>query len=122
MKYSIVIFSLCILLLTNSVMALTINSGVVLNTTSSNSSITFSFNITAINFTVESGSVLIYGVAFSNSTGTYTCNDVNNSVPNSNIDSSGFSCTLQTSDSGSSNPGSGGGGGCRYEWNCTNWS
>ena len=111
MKYFFILFSLCILLITNSVMALTIGSGVVLNTTSSNSSITFGFNIAVTNFTVESGSVGIYGITFSNSTGTYTCNDVNNSVPNLNIDSSEFNCALQNSNSGSSNSGSSGGGG-----------
>ena len=60
------------------------------------------------------GFCLINGITFSNSTGTYTCNDVNNSVPNSNIDSSEFNCTLQTLDGGSSNSGSSGGGGSSY--------
>ncbi len=111
MKYHFLIIFLYILLLTNCVTALTINSDVVLNTTSSNSSATFSFNINAINFTVEPNSLLIYGINFTNNTGTYTCNDVNYSVPNSNIDSSEFNCALQTLDSGSSNPSSNGGGG-----------
>ncbi|MDP3989814.1 MAG: hypothetical protein Q8Q01_01265 [archaeon] len=116
MKYSIVIFSLCILLLTNSVMALTINSGVVLNTTSSNSSVIFSFNINSTNFTIEPSYILIYGINFVNNTGTYTCDDVNYSAPNSNLDSSEFNCALQTSDSSSSNSGSSGGGGSSYHF------
>jgi len=69
---SIFVFALFINLATG----VSINSGTVLNTSISNSSITFSFNVNVNNFTVESGSVLIYGINFVNQSGTYICNDV----------------------------------------------
>ena len=106
------------LLFLHLVAGISINSGVVLNATSLNSSITFSFNITATNFTIEPGYVLIYGISFTNSTGNYLCNNVNHSTANSNLDSSQFNCTLQSA--GGSAGGSA--GSCRYSWNCTNWS
>ena len=86
--------------------AVSINNGTVLNTSISNSSVTFSFDINTSNFTVESSSVLLYGINFANSTGMYTCDDVNHSIENSNLDSSEFNCALQSSGSESSNPGS----------------
>ncbi|MBW2984115.1 PGF-pre-PGF domain-containing protein [Candidatus Woesearchaeota archaeon] len=93
----------------DSVSAVSINQGVILNTTSSNSSVTFSFNINASNFTVESSYILLNGINFTNSTGTYTCDDVNHSTTNSNLDSSQFTCTLQSSVSDPPNSSSGGG-------------
>lgn len=83
-----------IILSFTSVSAVTINQGTVLNTTSSNSSITFSFNINVSNFTIESNYILLYEINFTNSTGTYTC-DVNHSTSNSNLDSSQF-CPRQS--------------------------
>ena len=108
---SIFVFALFINLATG----VSINSGTVLNTSISNSSITFSFNVNVNNFTVESGSVLIYGINFVNQSGTYICNDVNHSIANSSIDSSQFICFLQI-------PGGSPEGGCGYIWDCTNWN
>ena len=107
---SIFIFILFI----NLAAGVSINSGTVLNTSISNSSITFSFNVNVNNFTVEPVSVLLYGISFVNQSGTYICNDVNHSIANASIDSSQFICFLQSS-------GGSPGGGCRYSWDCTNW-
>lgn len=96
-----------IILSFNFVSAVTINQGVVLNTTSSNSSVTFSFDVNASNFTIEPTYILLYGVNFTNSTGTYTC-DVNHSTPNSNLDSAQFCPGEQRA---AQEPSLGGGGG-----------
>jgi len=93
--------------------AVTLNQGIVLNTTTSNSSINFSFSINTSNFTIESNYVLLYGINFTNSTGTYTCDDVNHSESNSLLDSSDFTCSISTTSSNeeSSSSSSGRGGG-----------
>jgi len=92
MKYFFLIFFVFIFF-TGSAVALTINSGVVLNTSSSNSSVTFSFDVNVSNFSVNPNSILIYGISFTNSTGTYSCEDINHSTSNLNLDSSQFSCS-----------------------------
>jgi PGF-pre-PGF domain-containing protein len=113
MKLKIFVLLFGVFLITPFISAVAINNGTVFNTTSSNSSITFSFNINASNFTIENNYVLLYGINFTNSTGTYTCDDVNHSIANSNLDSSGFTCTLQTtsSDNEDTSTSSGSGGG-----------
>lgn len=93
MKKIIPIF--CFILILNFASALTINQGVVLNTTASNSSLNFSFAINSTNFTIESNYILLYGINFTNATGTYSCENINHSALNSILDSSEFNCTQQ---------------------------
>jgi PGF-pre-PGF domain-containing protein len=113
MELKIFVLLFGVFLITPFISAVAINNGTVFNTTSSNSSVTFSFNINASNFTIENNYILLYGINFTNSTGTYTCDDVNHSTANSNLDSSGFTCTLQTtsSDNEDTSTSSGSGGG-----------
>lgn len=74
--------------------AITINQGVVLNTTSSNSSVTFSFDVNATNVTIDSSYVFLYNVSFTNLTGFYDCGEINHSDVNSVLDSLEFVCNI----------------------------
>jgi len=112
MKNKFLLLFLVLLILT-LINAMIINTGTTLNTSSSNSSVNFSFSINASNFSIESNYVALYGINFTNSTGTYTCDDVNHSESNSLLDSSDFTCSTSTTSSNeeSSSSSSGGGGG-----------
>ena len=77
--------------------ALTLGIGTVLNTTSSNSSMTFSFNVSVQNVTIESNSVYLYWVIYTESGVDKFCPSINFSTPNSNKDSSEFKCPLTPS-------------------------
>ncbi|MDH3324923.1 MAG: PGF-pre-PGF domain-containing protein [Candidatus Peregrinibacteria bacterium] len=93
MKGAIFIFGFILML--GFANALTINQGVVLNSSNSNSSLNFSFAVNVSNFTIESNYILLYGINFTNATGTYSCENVNHSALNSVLDSSEFDCTQQ---------------------------
>lgn len=94
-KKFIPFFLILAIVISPSVGAVTIESGTVLNASSSNSSVTFSFDVNVTNFTVEPSYVLLYGINYTNSTGKYICEDVNHSIPNSSLDSSRFNCSLE---------------------------
>ncbi len=83
-----------IIFLFSFVSSVTLNQGVVLNSSNSNSSINLSFSINVSNFTIEQNYILLYEINFTNSTGTYTCDDVNYSTINSILDSSEFNCIV----------------------------
>lgn len=84
---------------------LTLAPDVILNTTSSNTSVTFSFNVSVRNVTIESNSIYLYWVIYTESGVDKFCPSINFSTPNSNTDSSEFKCPLTPSG------GSGGGSG-----------
>lgn len=92
MKRLVLLFGIVFFL--SFVNAVTLNQGVVLNSTVSNSSVNFSLSVNVSNFTIESNYVSLVGVNFTNSTGSYTCDDVNHSVENFMINGSGFNCSL----------------------------
>lgn len=86
---------LIISLLTVNTYAITFENNTILNTSISNSSITFSFKVEVTNVTIEPNYVYLQGITFDNITGNFTCNDVNQTTQNSNIDSSEFICSNQ---------------------------
>jgi len=81
-----------VIFLVSFVGAVTFDSSVVLNTSSSNSSVTFSVSVNITNITVESSYVYLYNVSFVNASGFYDCGDINHSDENSVLDSADFSC------------------------------
>lgn len=90
MKYLI-----CVLVLMISfVSAVTFDDTVVLNTTDSNSSVTFSVEVNVTNVTVESTYVYLYNVSYLNAAGFYDCGNVNHSDVNVVLDSADFNCTF----------------------------
>jgi len=74
--------------------AVTLDNTVVLNTTSSNSSVTFSFNVNVTNITIELIYVYLYNVSFTNVTGFYDCGEINHSDANTVLDSADFDCNF----------------------------
>lgn len=76
--------------------SVTLGHGIVLNTTVSNSSVNFSFSVNVSNFTIEQNYILLNSINFTNSTGSYTCDDLNHSTANLMIDSSEFNCIIVT--------------------------
>lgn len=101
------------------VSSVTLNQGIVLNSSVSNSSVNFSFSINLTNFTIESNYVSLIGINFTNSTGTYSCEDVNHSTANSIVDSSEFNCSVAQTELESSTETNSHGGSSGY-WVGTN--
>lgn len=74
--------------------AITLDNNLVLNTTLSNSSITFSSDFNVTNLTIDPSYILLSNLSFTNLTGFYDCGDINHSDENTILDSSEFVCNL----------------------------
>jgi hypothetical protein len=85
--------------------AITLDSTTVLNTTVSNSSMTFSIEVTASEITIEPTYIYLTSVSYVQDGTTKTCSTLNHSTANTVLDSANFPCTESTSDP----PGGGGG-------------
>ena len=92
-------FAFIFFMILPSVSAVTLDDTTVLNTTQSNSSITFnSYTVTALNVTVNPTSIVIEGANFTDGTGWFSiCPTITHNTENTNYDSgqfqSVFSCT-----------------------------
>lgn len=73
--------------------AITFNPGTVLNTTSSNSSMTFSFTVNAINLTINPTSIYLKTVSYVRDGEIKTCSFINHTAKNTNFASADFGCT-----------------------------
>lgn len=74
--------------------AVTFDNTIILNTTSSNSSVTFSLEVNATNITIESTYIYLYNASFTNATGFYDCGEINHSETNTVLDSADFVCNF----------------------------
>lgn len=83
-----------ILLIFPLVSALTLSPGTILNTSSSNSSMTFSFNVNVKNVTINPNSIFLYWVTYTENGENKFSPSINFSDPNSNKDSSQFGSPL----------------------------
>ncbi len=99
------IFFLLVIPLTSTII---FNPGTVLNTTSSNSSMTFSFTVNATNLTINPTSIYLKTVSYVRDGEIKTCSFINHTAKNTNLASADFGCT---GPSDIAAPPSGGGGG-----------
>ena len=72
---------------------ITFNPGTVLNTTSSNSSMTFSFTVNATNLTINPTSIYLEGISYISGGEIKTCTSINHTAKNTNLASADFGCT-----------------------------
>ena len=89
--------------------AITLDSTAVLNTTVSNSSITFSIEVTASEITIEPTYIYLTDVSYIQGGVTKTCATLNHSTANTVLDSANFPCTGPDSPDDPDSPGGGGG-------------
>lgn len=107
MERKILFLVFLILLVIPLTSAITFNPGTVLNTTSSNSSMTFSFTVNATNLTINPTSIYLKTVSYVRDGEIKTCSFINHTVKNTNLASADFGCT---GPSDIAAPPSGGGG------------
>jgi len=88
-KKLILLFVLALLPLISSV---SLNPNTILNTTISNSSVTFSFNVNITNITINNNAIYMVNVNYTKDDVWEFCDFINYSVENSNLDSANFPC------------------------------
>ncbi len=93
LKKLIFIMGIIVLLVIPLTSAVTFNPGTVLNTTSSNSSMTFSFTVNATNLTINPTSIYLKTVSYVRDGEIKTCSFINHTAKNTNLASADFGCT-----------------------------
>lgn len=75
------------------VSAVTLDTDIILNTTSSNSSMTFSFPVTVNEVQVNNNSIFMHSLSYTIGGTKYLCGLLTHTIENSNLDSVDFNCS-----------------------------
>lgn len=107
-KILLILLSISLILFLSALgSALSFDSGTILNTSVSNSSITFSIPVTADTLTIEPNYIYLTNVQYLSGGYNYQCSTLNHSIQNSVLDSANFSCICINCGGTSSGGGSG---------------